>query len=262
MKWINRLSVLTLIGLWTTNVMAADVDSRTTNGIIEFGEGVGPGDLIKPNEEDPDGEKEEVITVKDGSSATTASGSLRIQFVPNLNFGLNTQGYINGPQEQPVKLLDYQDRNGNETGNKVPPFVQVTNVTGIDNLGWTLSAKATEFISTDSTPHTLTGAYMSLEGSTLTMTHGTTEIANGLVNKQVTNKIPTDGSSITVLSAENAKSTSGHQFSNVFHNEYTEAGTYTDDTTSGVMFKKPAGITPKKNHLYKSTITWTLADTL
>lgn len=252
-----------MMSLGSSSALAVDVDSKASIGTITFGDAVGPGDLIKPNEDDPTGSKEEIIKITDGSSANASSGPLRIQFVPNFNFGENKQGYIIEAQEQAVKLLDYQDKNGVATGKKVPPFVQVTNVTGLDNLGWSLTAKATPFVSTDAVPHTLTNAYISLDGSTLTMTRGTSLIANTLVKKQVNNAIPISGSSsVEVLSADKAISTSGHQFSNVFHNNYTENGTYGSDTTTGVMFKKPAGVTPKKGHHYKSTITWTLTDVL
>ena len=258
---MTLLSLMTVAISGGTAVSAAETQ-KTTEGTIKFEAGDVDEEsvIVKPNEDDTAGAKEEIIKVPDGVSG---KGNLRIQFVPNFRFGTKS-GFLTDMQTQSAEVLALQNAGGVDTGKKIPPFVQVTNNSGIvgENAGWSLSAKATPFTGTHATlaAHVLTGAHIALPGSTLTMTRGTTAAANLIATKQNNSIIPIDGSSVVVLSTKG--DTNGKQISNIFHDNYQEAATYASGTTTGVNFVKPAGEAARKDYNYKSTITWTLTDGL
>lgn len=235
-----------------------------TDGTIKFTDSLTPetGTIVKPNENDLTGSKEEPITLP--GKGSNGSGSLRIQFVPNFAFG-EKAGFTSDAQEQNVKVIEYSNAAGVATGKYIPPFVQVTNNTGDANVKWKLNAKATKFVQVDAAGvavpggHELTGAHISLNGSSLTTTKGDTAGAGLLADKQAAAVIPFDGtSSVTVLSSKG--DTNGKQISNVFHDNYVENGTYATGDSAGVKFIKPSGVSARKDVNYKSIITWTLED--
>lgn len=263
-KTIAITSIVTLaaVAVLSPTASAAPVGTAlTTDGTIKFVDGPvdESGKIVKPNENDINGDKEEIIDLEDKGAFGT--GPLRIQFVPNFVFGTKA-GFTSDAQEQNAKLIDYKKADGTASGKKIPAFVQVTNNTGDANLTWKLSAKSSKFEQVDASGNkiaggqVLDGAYISLDGSTLTMTKGTSASAATAASKQATSKIPTDGTSLVVLSSK--ADTNGKQISNVFHDNYTEAGTYATDDSAGVKFVKPAGQAALKDANYKATITWTL----
>ncbi|MBP1039420.1 WxL domain-containing protein [Vagococcus sp. BWB3-3] len=268
MKKVTGLVSLCALALVVgPSALAANVGlPLDTKGSITFTDGdpSETGKIVKPNENDLDGSKEEVIDL-DGKG-TAGTGPLRIQFVPNFEFGTKA-GFTSDAQVQNVQVIDYKLADGSASGKKIAPFVQVTNNTGNTAIRWTLSAKATTFQESDASGnpvsggHILTGAHISLDGSTLTTTKGTTANAGALAAGQVAGTaIPTDGSTVVVL--RSTGDTNGKQVSNVFHNGYSEAGTYATGDTAGVKFVKPAGESARASVNYKSTITWTLTDSL
>lgn len=219
-----------------------------TKGMIEFtADDEETGNLVKPDEK---GDPEEVIQIPGGNSG---KGALRIQFVPDLNFGTKA-GITSDVQTKFAEYLPYKDKDGNDTGKNVPPFVQVTNNTGDSTTPWSLKVRATEFKGIDDN-HVLTGAQMTLEGSTLTMTKKDSIEAGKIAKGQTAGiAIPTTGG-VEVLASTG--DTNGTQISNVFEDGYQKATDYPEGEGTGVKFTKPTGIAAH-TELYESTITWTL----
>lgn len=263
----KQLGVTILVGLTASLLGAGSSQAATvvgspldTKGTITFAtDETESGNLLKPDE---NGVIEEIIKVDEGKSS---SGPLRIQFVPDFKFGTNI-GITANRQEKQALGLAYRNHAGDLTGKKVPSFVQVTNNTGDNTLVWDLTAKATEFQESNSSGgivpsgHVLKDAYISLDGSTLTTTKGTSAEAATIARKQQAAAIPTTGANgIKVLSG--IGDTNGRQISNVFQDDYKISDDY-DGELAGVKFIKPAGVTPRKDITYKSTITWTLTQGL
>lgn len=229
------------------------VGEKATDGKIGFTvDTLEAGEIVKPDENGAGGE---VIQLP--GQGQSSVGPLRLQFVPNFDFGTIT-GITSASKSYDAKVLPYTGSGG----GSIAPFVQVTNNSGA-NSKWFVTATATEFKNTAN--HVLTGAHVSLAGSTLTSNLNVNSAAAGnLVTGQTAGvAIPTDGSStITVLSPITAASdTNGKQISNVFHDGYTNAGAYVDGKTPGVKFVKPDGIAAQATQ-YTSTITWSLNDGL
>lgn len=230
--------------------LAADTTVKETKGKISFTvdeneEGV----ILRPDET---GGREVIQLPGQGSSG---KGPLRLQFVPNFDFG-EIKGITSEAKTYEANLLTYTGAGG----GVIAPFIQVTNHSGV-NSKWYVTASATPFKNANS--HVLTGAYVSLVGSTLTsnLNIDTTGAAN-LAEKQEGAMIPTTGGTVTVLSAKTADAeTNGKQLSNVFHDGYTKEGSYVGGKTPGVTLVKPDGITARATE-YTSTITWTLNDGL
>ncbi|MBP1040261.1 WxL domain-containing protein [Vagococcus sp. BWB3-3] len=250
----NKLSTLLTLTICAsilgaaTPAFAEEVESLTTTGKVEFtADGDETGTIVKPDE---NGDDEEEITIP-GEEGTSGSGSLRIQFVPAFSF-VTQAGISTETKTYDAKLTKYN------TDEKMPAFVQVTNNSG-ENPTWNLKAKASAF---ENNGHTLAGASINFNGSTLTTTGFNTADANTKLNKQsATTLIAGDvNSTVSVLSAKVGADTNGQQLSNVFQDDYKKADDYAGQTTTkGVQMVKPSGIAPKAG-TYTSTITWTLED--
>lgn len=238
------------VALVAGTALAAPVGKLGTNGIIQFTPDGGQGEIIKPDEE---GAHEEIITDLPGK---TGEGDLRIQFVPDLNFGVK-RGITSNEQRKSAELLDYKGKV--IPAGKIPPFVQVSNNTGDNTNTWTLFVKGTPF--SEAGGDILTGAYISLNGSTLTTTGGTSAEAAAIATGQTETKIPLSAADDGIVVLKSTAGTNGKQISNVFHNGYKYGDTYTGEAT-GVEFVKPAGKAALKNVTYSSTLTWSLVDAL
>ena len=264
MKKNITLSLVGLLCVGALAPIAAQAAPLDTDAQIEFKSDENEtGNIIKPDENDPDGDKEEIITLPGGNQG---AGSLRIQYVPDLKFG-SALGFTINAQEKAVQAIPYVNRQG--ATDYIAPFVQVTNNTGMvgPGTGWSLSVSATPFVGekAGAADHVLTNAHIQLLGSKLTTTRGTTEIATNLVNKQdAPGIIPFDGTNkLTVMSTKAGQETNGRQISNVFDNSYLVDKKYAvNEEVAGVKFVKPAGETAREGYVYKSTLTWNLVSGL
>lgn len=134
---IIGLSVCSLVLFGTTStVMAAEGGSAVTDGTIDFEVETDPaGEIIKPETDEP-------IETEEGSSTT---GNLRIQFVPDFNFG--RQKIKTGEETYTPTYMKYQYK-GQPTGKEgdyyMPQFLQVSDTRGT-NEGFTLTVKGTTF---------------------------------------------------------------------------------------------------------------------
>lgn len=266
--FVGIVSVCSLFLAGEIVSLAAVVDNTNTNGEINFtpnSDPNEPGEIITPNEDD---EPNEVIELPGGGSNT--KGPLRIQFVPNLKFGSSTNMTAGEVKEQLVNVIPYNIKGQAPAGQKIAPFVQVTDLRGNtgDAASWELNVKASAFTAdlpgggTD----VLANVKLLLPGSTVTMDYGDTAKAKTLVDGQsVGAAILTDNVSATsVLKTKKDQSTSGYQVSNVFFNNYVKDNftQYTNDKSTGVSFYKPAGQAPIKDAKYISVLTWTLIDSI
>lgn len=134
---IISLSVCSLVLFGTAStVMAAEGGSAVTDGTIDFEVETDPaGEIIKPETDEP-------IETEEGSSTT---GNLRIQFVPDFNFG--RQKIKTGEETYAPTYMKYQYK-GQPTGKEgdyyMPQFLQVSDTRGT-NEGFTLTVKGTTF---------------------------------------------------------------------------------------------------------------------
>lgn len=264
MKKLTALIGLSLCAaflLGTDTVFAAEADSVTTDGTIKFTPDTDPenkGDIHKPNE----GEGDPEIIELPGEGAQ-GKGNLRIQFVPNFNFGTHEKIEA-GAVTETVNLLKYNNK-GETAKNDIAPFVQVSDERGKTGAAanWQLSVKASPFTANLGSGKTdiLTNCEIRLNQSTLTMDYKDSSEAEKLVDGQnpAASSIKADGTqTIEVLKTKPDQSTNGYQISNVFDDSYIKNKTYSEEKIAGVQFYKPAGQAPLDNVDYKSILTWTL----
>lgn len=241
-----------------TNVPGnVDIPTEGTIKFIPDPDGGKVGEIHKPDET---GETPEVIELP--NQGNNGTGNLRIQFVPNFNFGQHDK-ITAAELTETVTMLEYNPV-GNPTKRKIAPFVQVTDErgkTGIDAY-WTLSVKASPFTAelAGGSTDVLKNCEIKLNQSTLTMDYQTSaSAANHIVGQAANASIKADGSQvIEVLKTVDGQSTNGTNVSNVFLDGYQKGTTYTNEKTAGVTFYKPAGQAPLEGVSYKSTLNWTL----
>lgn len=260
-----------LLGLASSAVLGTVVNAAPTNSTattdakIQFTPGLDDeGELVKPNPDSETPDKQEVIQITDGSKT---KGPLRIQFVPNFNFG--SHGSISADQaKEYANPLAYTTVSGpvSNADGKIAPFVQVSDFRGMSDdefaaNPWTLTVVGSEFKAAAAggkAEHVLKGSTIALKESKLTTTIGDTVMAGKLAAGDL-GTISTDGKNPLTVLKSNTDNTNGYQVSNVFDKTYTKTGKPADKIT-GVEFVKPAGITPQKDREYKASLTWTLSD--
>ena len=244
-----------------TTAHAADVDTANGTGKVQFyipttptppmdpTTPADPADPTKPtdplNPTDPS-------TGTPENPGTGNTGPLRLDSVPNFNFGNHPVTDVTGAAAVTYTGDGIDEQNG---GNLVqnanlPYFVQVTDFRG-SAAGWTVSVSATPFkTATAGNNDTLTGA-------TVSYTNGHARpVSSGLNQPVGTNPhdqnpasmtIPTDGSSINLFAATDTHGTLTNQ--DVFGNKAA-------DTTLTI----PASVKAVQASEYTSTFTYTLSD--
>lgn len=265
-KLTGIVSVCALALLVAPTALAANVADNTdikTNGSINFTKDTNPdkqGVINQPDETGSENTKE----IELPGQGNNGKGLLRIQFVPNFEFGEQT-GITAGKVEANVKLLDYNFK-GETSKNKIAPFVQVSDERGLSGAesAWQLQVKASPFKGTkDGVEHTLSGVKFVLAESTLTMDYKTSAQAGNFIAGQASDAvIGTDvaSPSVKVLETKTGQSTSGFQASNVFYNNYQKDVAPSGTDTTGIKFVKDAGSAPVEGVNYVSTLSWTLTD--
>ena len=261
----NLLAASLLVSLVTPAALAAEVNRLETEGEVTFKLREDPeGEIVEPDEEDKPGTEIEVP-----GGGESGKGLLRIQFVPHFKF-VDVEGVTAGKIEKNVKVLAYKEKGNDLIQRKIAPFVQVSDERGIvgDGAKWDLKVNASKFVANKgaANEHTLDHAFIRLNDSTLTMTHGTSTGAGNLVQGQsnaagVVGAVDLEpGQAYSVLKTLPGKDTNGYQVSNVFQEDYQQGMIYPGNQTNGVTFVKPAGQAAIADAQYKATLTWTLTD--
>lgn len=254
MKLSKKLVTLSLTGgLLLASAPAAFATDTTTDGTINFKESTNlKGDTIKP-ETDPD----EVIIPESGSYT---EGLLRIQHVPDFNFG--EREIAVGLKTYNPLMKTYKSADPLDTDTyAIPHFIQVTDIRGV-NSGWNLDVSASVFKA--STGETLPNATITLGQKKLSNNvHGNIADKVNVFKNNATLVIPTaENATEQVLATKDntiATTTNGTQTSLVLNDTYNAATVY--DATKeneGVTFTKTSKDLPVKTVVYKSTITWNL----
>lgn len=263
------LSVCSLVLIGTAStVMAAEGGSAITDGTIDFEVETDPaGEIIKPETDEP-------IETEEGSSTT---GNLRIQFVPDFNFG--RQKIKTGEETYAPTYMKYQYK-GQPTGKEgayyMPQFLQVSDTRGT-NEGFTLTVKGTTF--KRKTGDELPFATIALTDGRLSNNvfseaeikervdtfKGVSNVGNGKL------VIPTgavDGVPVIMTkSNDKAHSTNGTQTSLILSSTYDKdkLDYLATDKNEDVVFTKTnkdiptiTPVAPAELDPYESKITWTL----
>lgn len=268
MKKTTAIMSLTLCSALLVNLgggvaSAADYPANT-EGSINWKAPTGPGEVIKP-------ELPPEVTI-DPEGGNSTSGSLRIQHVPDFNFG--DQEIKTGIQTFDAKFEAYKFTGELPSGATttdtyyMPHFVQITDERG-DNSGWHLTVSATKFANGT---EVLDNATITLNGQARlsNSVHDNTEIAKRVAtytgiagtDSLVIPTNPTNASRVMETKTNTKESTTnGTQTSLVLSKDYDK-----DDLTGTAETLNP-GVTFNKTNkdvavlgTYKSTITWTLTD--
>jgi len=220
------------------SVFAADGDVDSTNNKITFksGDGYEVTDPVDPEDPDvnitPDPEKEK---------PTGNTGELRLDVVPAFDFGT---------QEITTKDKSYDAELPVEAGgDKVPYYVQVTDVSGTGE-GWKIKAKLTDQFS-DGT-HELNGAAIILSNVAAESQTGT--VVPSSVNSGT---LQNDGSSLKIAAAQ---ANEGMGVTAVRFGDTPRDGRTSDTAKESVNLTIPAETQVYKS-TYKATIKWTLEAT-
>lgn len=252
------LSALALSFVATNTVALAESKSAPTIGDVIFEQDEdGTGGIIKPG---TPGDPEDIITPEEGGSTV---GPLRINHVPNFHFGtrkLSTEQATYHPTVEKYTQLS--------TEKYAPHFAQIADARGSMTATWKLTVSGTVFSPGVATNPQLSNSYISLGEETLlnnvydaTTPAETLDRVVGFGTAGVT--IPTDGSSVAVMSVKAGKNTNSTVTSSVFNATYTKDTVYaaTDENT-GVSLVVPSSDIKVNGETYKSDLTWTLEDTI
>ncbi|MBP1039419.1 WxL domain-containing protein [Vagococcus sp. BWB3-3] len=240
-------------------------DDATTTGTVKFTTSTDKdGQIAKP--EVPG----EIIEPEGGKQT---SGDLRIQFVPDFNFGTNEIEV--GQQVFNPILQKYTFEDAAKPGDHyMPQFIQVTDVRG-KKQGWKLTVSASTFKTTE-----VAGAYDELPYAKISLkqaklsndVYDTTEISSKVRTFGDTGvlEIPTDaGQSKLVMQTKTddaASTTDGSRTSIVLDNGYDKTRDYlaTDKNQQVTLTKTNKDIPvvgdSGQAKEYTSIITWTLTD--
>lgn len=249
---LSLCGVILSAGALSASAVDNGPDGIGTTGKIDFEAGSGKGDIIKP-ETDPD----EIIETDDGNYT---EGPLRIQFVPNFDFG--TQKILSGTKNYNPKYIKYNTK-GDATDKYMQQFAQVTDETGTDD-GFILTVKSSAFKRATAGDE-LENSYITLlDGKLSNTVKSNTEIAtlvDTFKGATGTETLKMTSNAATVMATKPGKDTNGTQTSLVFDKDYNEAilGNV-DSLNKGVTFTKVKEDSAKitANDPYVSTVTWTL----
>lgn len=245
------LLVIASVSVLAISESKISAESGTTEvGIIFSG-----GTANRPIKPGTDSE----ISLPAGSST---QGELRIEHVPNFNFGKQTS---NGAAEVNYQALysDYQTED-NKTF-KIPSFVQVTDVRdNSTSSSWSLQVKQEELLTNGS--HQLKNTRIYIHEQTLTNNQATVSKLEGLVGLNSQPKRVPVGSqegSLQILRATEsvAGSTSSLVFKdNYQENQYGEGSSLTDQSTNtGIQLHVPGSDKPLPG-AYSATLIWNLSN--
>lgn len=268
-NYIVSSLVLSLVGLSSTPAIAATAGTKQTEGIVTFqapGGNTG-GPIIKP------GTDEEVI-VPDGGKSTT--GPLRIEWVPDLNFGqievASIQKYKN------VEWSTYSDDSG-PANNKIPQFAQVTDERGT-NGQWKLLVEQTDAFAPVGNLENpdLAGTVIEIleQKNYITYQDSESEIQTKLAGLATTPSVSTpvripfsqsatsvNGTGpIVIMHTKADQTTDGTKASTVFNNVYGPNDSITEADNSGMRLNVPGSDQKKAAEIYNAKLKWTLEDSI
>lgn len=234
-------------------------ENPLTQGSVKFKDSTDiEGETIKP--EVPG----EVITPETGSGN---KGLLRIQHVPDFNFGVHayemTEQVFNPANELYTKKVE----NDPSSKHAIPQFIQITDARGVQ-AGWKLDVNATVFEAEGKANLTLPTTKIVFEGQKLS-NDKLADIADRVTAFDTAGlELGTDNK--TLMETVTDKTTQGSITSLVLNNTYSPGTVYPlpgsdaeawtpEMLNTGVKLVKGSSDTPQVGEVYKSIITWTLA---
>lgn len=266
MKLNKLMAGLLLSGIALSGATTALAAEETTEGTVKFNSELATESyIILP------GTFDERIQPEGGASAT--SGAMRINYVPDFNFGELGITSVNASYAADMGTYFTYNEDGtvSTTKKNIPQFAQVADASGNNAGGFTLKATATTFKEDVAVgghelantriqfySQTLKNNVDDKNGATTDRVSGLEAAATPLSTGAMTELNPT--SDITILKTAAAGKTNGSTSSVVFADAYDHEAAIADGTKNeGVKLFVPGGESPR-NAVYKSTITWTLSD--
>lgn len=261
------LMTMTMVGLGTQNVLAAD-PAASTKGIVTFTEPTGEDneDPNKPNVVDPKDPEGPAKPVSPGGEGIGGNGkpSFNINWVSNFRFGNISLGTNMSSFAAPT-TLNWAEENQNgdlePTGDKtenLAPFLQVTDLRGT-NAGWNVTVSGTEFrqLDADGEPiddKVLAGATVTLNHPSIVGVEANSDLApsalNASGNKETGNLV--GSAALPILNADKDKG----------QGTWTLTWGADDDKVTnaakGVQLVVPMTALPEVDKTYQADFTWTL----
>ena len=179
------------------------------------------------------------------------SGPLSIDYVSNLNFGINNITNTNATYYAKAEVLSA----GPNAGKNSPDYIQVTDNTG-SFKGWALTVKQNDEFRLSGSAPSSTAVGDILTGAQLMLSKGQ---VNGIAGVP-TSVNPTGTATINLSSsAQNVMTAATNQGMGTWIYAMGTGADY-NGTTSPVSLSVP-GTTMKKAGVYSTTLTWTLQQT-
>lgn len=275
MKKIQLISLSTLLfGFVVLGTVAyADDPKATSEADVTFSLDDSPADPTKPEVVDPTNpdDPEQEVDPEDNGSGGDGTKAFNINWISNFHFGdIKIKGTTMSAYAQPTTLT-WSTPAGGSTPTPtegLAPFLQVTDNRG-KGSGWNVSVTGTQFVEQNvaqgATAATLTGASIYLTDGNVVGSSEMTAYAPTIVTFGTNNNmdiLSNVGSSNTVFSADKGKGQG--TWSLAWGGTSTEPAVLQNTSnipSAGVRISVPVSAFPKDGATYKSTLTWTLADT-
>ncbi|SQC70393.1 WxL domain-containing protein [Listeria fleischmannii] len=234
------LSTTALFGLGLpVNVLAADVATYNSNGIVEFTPNTDVTPPVDPTDPDPNNPVDPIDPTDPNGPDPGTPGPLSIDYASSVDFGkmkiTSTDQVYNAAAQQ---FSDSTDG---------PNYVQVTDSRG-GAQGWQLRVQQDDQF-TSTSGKELTGAELSFN--------------NGVVNSNSDSPKPTGTASFTLVPGDGTTSGPAEIVMDAApgQGDGTQVLAFGDDSTKAESVKLSVpGSTSKVAEVYTTSLTWTLAD--
>ncbi|WP_291293521.1 WxL domain-containing protein [Enterococcus sp.] len=259
---MKRAFVFVGIGLGMTagawNVSAAETADYQSNGVVDFIPNTDPTNPVNPENPDPENPVNPVDPTDPEGPTPGTNGPLSIDYASSLDFGVNK--ISNRNETYYARAQTYLNDDGTVATLKTANYVQVTDNRG-NNAGWRLTVKQNGQFKNEHTLH------QELTGSVISLTNPTVKSnAVGVTEPTPTQTITLDanGSESVVMTA--AVGSGAGTWVDAWGSVETVTELDSNDQevesaiTKAIALTVP-GSTPKDAVSYKTTLTWTLADT-
>lgn len=268
---MKKLTSVVGLGLIAMSVLGsasqASAAPLNTNGQASFVPQTGKIDTIKPG-------TDEKIEMDTGDNNGTTVSDIHLMHVPDFNFGYNNETSVN-TKDYSVLYESYRVQGQDAPNYRIPQFVQVADVSGIQGKKWKVTVEQTGLLK-ETGGHALKGSRINLHAQTLT-----NNVQTGDLNEIITGAaIPVGDSlpipvkdadstgAITIFSSKagktDATTTNGTISSVVFQDNYNEAdyGTASSpsvtDRNAGVKLNVPQSDGVQVGKEYLANLEWTL----
>jgi hypothetical protein len=239
-NYFYALGLLLIITVYGEPVFAAEQQSVTTNGNIQFEPNTTEKPVIDPPIDTP-----QIIAPEVPAGVT---GPLTITYAPTMNFG--SQEISNQDKEYSM-IAEKQKSADGATDIPYVSFVQVQDTRGT-NDGWTLSVTPSEFTNADTKNKTLKGAQITLTDTKLKYS-SEKESAPSIPKQEMA---LTPGTATKVMTADKGK---GAGTSSAYWGNQEELSNAKDSIVRNHAIKLSVpGKTVKDAVNYSASLTWKL----